>query len=285
MPNGDLGTTPGRFPLVANVSLLFGELPLLDRMHAAAEAGFSAVEMWWPFDGPVPKADRVDELLTAIEASGIPLAGLNLWAGDMPAGERGVVSLPDSIDGFRANIEVVIDIARRTGCGLFNALYGQRRGPLEAYEQDELAIRNLAYATMQLDAVGGTVMLEPLSRGLNGAYPIETVSDALTVIRRVREATGLSNIGLLFDTFHLTNNGENLVAAIERWGLEIAHVQLADAPGRGHPGSGGIDFPAIMEALESSHYRGAIAAEYVPDGPTLGTLDWMRDLPNLRESN
>jgi hydroxypyruvate isomerase len=133
-----------------------------------------------------------------------------------------------------------------------------------------------------LERVGGTVLVEPLSLGLNGDYPLVTVADALGVIRNVREATGLDNIALLFDTFHLANNGEELVSAVHRAGEYIGHVQFADTPGRGEPGTGTIDFPSVLEALQTVGYAKSVACEYIPSTATVATLSWIEAMPQLR---
>ena len=268
-----------RFELVANVSLLFGELPMLERFDAAAAAGFHRVEAWWPFARAVPDRAEVDAWVSALEGAGLELTGLNLFAGDMPAGERGLVSRPDRQAEFAANLDVVADIAERTGCRAFNALYGQRVASLE--HQDVTAIENLALAVRRLSPLGGTILLEPLSRGLNGAYPIETAAEAIAVLDRLRDVVGADGAALLFDTFHLTNNGEDLVAVIRRYADRIGHVQLADAPGRGEPGSGTVDFAAVLAALADVGYDGLVAAEYKPTTATVETLGWIDGLPEL----
>jgi hydroxypyruvate isomerase len=142
-------------------------------------------------------------------------------------------------------------------------------------------VENLVFATSELAGVGGTVLVEPLSRGLNGAYPLETAEQAVRVVQRVREITATDNIGLLFDTFHLANNGEDLVAVIQRYGQLIAHVQLADAPGRGAPGTGTVDFDRVLMALANAGYDQLIACEYVPGGETTASLDWISAMPSL----
>jgi hydroxypyruvate isomerase len=274
--------TDSDFELAANVSLLFPEVPFFDRFAAAAKAGFRSAESWWQFDGPVPSESDLDEFLIAIDASGLSLSGMNLWAGDMPGGERGVVSHPARTRDFEANLEVVVEIALATGCRLFNALYGQRVAGETPESQDQTAVANLGTAVRMLERVGGTVLVEPLSLGLNGDYPLVTVADALGVIRNVREATGLDNIALLFDTFHLANNGEELVSAVHRAGEYIGHVQFADTPGRGEPGTGTIDFPSVLEALQAVGYAKSVACEYIPSTATVATLSWIEAMPQLR---
>jgi hydroxypyruvate isomerase len=269
------------YALAANVSLLFTEISLLKRFAAASDAGFGSVEAWWPFDVAQPSAADVDRLVDAIAESGSTLTGLNFFAGDMPGGERGIVCRPDRQDEFTANLDVVMDIAIRTGCRSFNALYGQRQPGMASGEQDSVALRNLSNAVRRLSEIGGTVLIEPLSRGLNGAYPIETTAQAATLIERVHTETGLGNIALLFDTFHLANNGEDLSAIVAGYSHLIGHVQVADTPGRGEPGTGRIDFATVIGQLQEADYRGLIACEYVPTVPTLESLSWVADIPTV----
>jgi hydroxypyruvate isomerase len=273
-----------RYELSANVSLMFKEVPLLERFAAAAHAGFRSVEMWWPFESASPSDGEVDELIVAIEKAEVRLTGLNFFAGNMTAGERGIVSRLDRRAEFATNVDVVARIAKRTGCSGFNALYGQRQPGVSESEEQALAVDNLILATQRLEPLGGTILIEPLSRGLNGAYPIESASDAAVVIAAVREGSGSDNIALLFDTFHLANNDEDLVAVIREHHDLIGHVQLADAPGRGEPGTGSINFAAVFEALVERKYRGLIACEYAPTVPTEESLGWVAEFPMLHLS-
>ena len=270
------------YEFAANVSLLFPQYPLLERFAAAARAGFQSVECWWPFGSTAtPSNDEVEKLLEAIEASGLPQSGMNLFAGDMPKGERGVVSRPDRVEEFTIALEVAERVARRTGCRGFNALYGQRIAGWSDAELDGLAVENLSLAARRLGELGGTVLIEPLAAGQNGAYPITTAARAVEIVERVRDATHLPNVGVLFDTFHLASNGENLSGVISQYGELIAHVQLADAPGRGQPGTGTIDFAGVIGALWDGGYRGVIAAEYAPTVDTVASLNWVATTPHL----
>ncbi|OLT34349.1 hydroxypyruvate isomerase [Actinomadura sp. CNU-125] len=259
-----------------NCSILFTELPPLERPAAARAAGFDAVEFWWPWPGePVPSAADVDAFCTAIEDAGVRLVALNFYAGDMPAGERGVLSQPARTGEFRASVAVLARIAGRTGVRSFNALYGQRLDGVAPAAQDRAATGNLVFAARAVGALGGTVLIEPLARGRNGAYPLETAADAMAVVRRVR-AAGAPNVRLLFDVFHLTVNGDDPAAVAREHAADIGHVQIADAPGRGRPGTGKIDFAALFGVLDEIGYDGRIALEYVPDGPSEQEFGWLR---------
>lgn len=273
-----MGPTSYGFRFAVNLSILFTELPLLDRPAAARAAGFDAAEAWWPFPDPVPSRAEVDAFVDALEDAGLALIGLNFYAGDMPGGERGVASWPDRTDDFRASVPVLTDIARRTGCRAFNLLYGQRRDDVDAGVADDTAAANLAFAANEVAELGGTILVEPLTDGENGAYPLLTSADVLGVIDRVRAAHGLPNLRLLLDTYHLTNNGDDLLAVIAAHADRIGHVQLADAPGRGQPGTGEIDFAAVYAALRDQGYTGYAAAEYKPVGPSADSFEWLREM-------
>lgn len=264
---------------VANISLLFKEAPYLERFALAHRAGFRSVESWWPFpETATPSAGEVDALVGAIEAAGVRLTGLNLFAGNMPGGERGILNRPDRLDEFAANLEVVADIAERTGCRGFNALYGQRVEGMP--DQDAVAIDNLALAAQRFESFGGVLFVEALARGLNGAYPIETAAQALDVVDAARDAAGNEQVAFLFDTFHLASNGEDLESVIAEAGARIGHVQLADAPGRGEPGTGSIDFAAVFTALDRAGYTGLVSLEYAPTGDET-SLAWIESYPQL----
>jgi hydroxypyruvate isomerase len=219
-----------------NCSILFTELPLLQRPAAAKAAGFDAVEFWWPFAVAVPSDKEVDQFVTAVQDAGVALVGLNFVAGDMPGGDRGLVSWPARSAEFRDNIPVVAAIGERLGCTAFNALYGNRVDGASAAEQDDLAAENLALAAR---GVTGTVLVEPVSG--SPRYPLLTAADVAAVIGRVSANGGPSNIGMLADLYHLAVNGDDVDKAIAAYTGRpggIAHVQIADAPGRGAPGTG-----------------------------------------------
>jgi len=260
-------------PYAVNLSILFTELPLLDRPAAAAAAGFDAVEFWWPFATATPADDEVAAFVTAVEQAGVRLIGLNLFAGNMPAGERGLVSWPGREQEFADSVAVAVAIGRRLGCKVFNALYGNRLEGQEPGTQDEVAIRNLALAARSIGEIGGTVLLEPVS-GI-AAYPLKTAEDVAGVLDRVREAQGATNIGLLADLYHLTVNGDDLDKVIDAYADRIAHVQIADAPGRHEPGTGDIDIFGYVDKIGATGYRGYVAAEYAPSGASADSFAWL----------
>ena len=265
-------TSPS-LPYLANCSMLFTEVPLLERPAAAKAAGFGTVEFWWPWpDQPVPGDAEVDAFVTAVQDAGVQLAGLNFFAGDLAGPDCGVLSIPSRSQQFRDNVEVTLGIGERLGTRAFNALYGNRVDGVTPEEQDDLGTENLAYAAKAADRLGATVLVEPVSGPK--PYPLRTADDAVGVVDRVR-ATGAANVGFLCDLFHLANNGDDVDAAIARYGHRVAHVQIADAPGRGEPGSGGLPLDRWLDALEQSGYTGYVGLEYKPTTTTDESLAWL----------
>ncbi|MFE2180071.1 hydroxypyruvate isomerase family protein [Streptomyces sp. NPDC059455] len=262
-----------RLPHTVNLSILFTELPLLERPAAAKAAGFDAVEFWWPYATAVPTDAEVDAFVRAVRAAGVRLTGLNFFAGDMPGGDRGVVSWPGRAAEFRDNIDVTVAIGEQLGCRSFNALYGNRVDGAAPAEQDDLAVENLALAAKAAERVGGTILLEPVSGA--PAYPLLTAADAIAVIDRVAVESGSRNLRLLADLYHLSVNGDDVAGVITTHADRIGHVQIADAPGRGAPGTGRLDLDGPLLRLEAAGYAGWVGLEYKPEGPSADSFDWL----------
>jgi hydroxypyruvate isomerase len=260
---------------LVNCSILFPELPLLERPAAAREAGFEAIEFWWPFDRPVPPNAEVAEFVAAVRDSGVRLVGLNFAAGDMAAGDRGLVSWPGRSEEFRAAVEVAVSIGRQLDVRVFNALYGNRLDGVDPAEQDAVAVGNLGYASAAAARIGASVLLEPVS-GVD-RYPLKTAADALAVIDEVRAVHRAGNLRLLCDVYHLSVNGDDVDAVIAGHLADIGHVQIADAPGRHQPGTGTLPIRGWLDALTARGYDGWFGLEYAPDGPTASTFGWLPD--------
>ncbi|MGB3829184.1 MAG: TIM barrel protein [Ornithinimicrobium sp.] len=260
-------------PYTVNCSIMFTELPLLERPAAVKAAGFDAVEFWWPFSTAVPEDADVDAFVSAVKDAGVQLSGLNFFAGDMPGGDRGLVSWPERRAEFVDNIDVTVGIGERLGCRAFNALYGNRVEGVDAQEQDEVGTENLVRAAGAVAGIGGTVLIEPVSGAAQ--YPLLTAADALRVIDRAQEAGAGDNLGLLADLYHLAVNGDDVDAVIAEHIERIAHVQIADAPGRGEPGTGDLPLLAQLSALQQGGYDGWVGMEYKPTKATDQTFGWL----------
>ncbi|MGP3982194.1 TIM barrel protein [Streptomyces sp. KR80] len=268
-----MGLSDQRFDV--NLSILFTELPLLERPAAAAAAGFTAVELWWPWiDLPTPEQAELAALRDALNDAGTQLVGLNFYAGQLPGPDRGALSLPGAeSDRFRANIDVAADFAQSVGCTALNALYGNRVEGVDPQVQDSLALENLVSAARAADRVGAVLLIEALNQPESPLYPLVSAPAAVEVVDKVNAATGLGNAKFLMDLYHLSMNGEDLHEVIDRYTGKTGHVQIADNPGRGAPGSGDLDFDDLLGRLKKAGYDGWIGLEY--KASTQGAFDWL----------
>ncbi|NEA67334.1 TIM barrel protein [Streptomyces sp. SID12488] len=271
-----MGCTEQRFNV--NLSILFTELPLLERPAAARAAGFTAVELWWPWlDSPTPAQSELDSLRAAIEDAGVRLTGLNFYAGQLPGPDRGALSVPgEASERFRANIAVAAGLAESLGCGALNALYGNRIEGVDPAEQDALALENLVLAAHAANRIGAILLVEALNRVESPRYPLVSAPAAMEVVDRVNAATGLDNARFLMDLYHLSMNGEDLPSVIDRFAAKTGHVQIADNPGRGAPGTGTLPLADHLDQLRKAGYEGWVGLEYKPgDRPSAEAFDWL----------
>ncbi len=251
----------------ANVSLLFAEHPFLQRFARAREAGFRCVELHWHRD--------VDPcgVRAAVLDAGLEVALINFDGGDVAAGDRGVLADPARCHEFLANVPVALELAAAVGCRRLNALVGKRVEGFTHEQQLALARTNIRLAADAAAACGARVLIEALNVHDNGPCLISTTAAASELARAVQ----LPNVGLQFDAYHMTRMGEDLGQTLSRYGSQIEHVQLADAPGRGEPGTGTIDFDRLLDQLERIRYEGWVGLEYVPSGgDTSASLDAAR---------
>jgi hydroxypyruvate isomerase len=261
-----------------NLSILFAELPPLERPAAAAAAGFTAVELWWPWiETPTPPQAELDALKKALDDAGTQLVGLNFYAGRLPGPDRGALSVPgDESDRFRANIDVAADFAASVGCTALNALYGNRVEGADPQVQDALALENLVLAARAADRVGAILLVETLNKPESPLYPLVSAPAAIEVIDKVNAATGLGNAKFLLDVYHLSMNGEDVSQVIAAYADRTGHVQIADNPGRGAPGTGSLPLEQLLDELKKAGYEGRVGLEYkAGDRPSAESFDWL----------
>ncbi len=242
----------------ANVSILFKEVPFLDRFGRARETGFSAVEFWWPSEEDPGGVEK------AIKDADLEVALFNFDAGDMPAGDRGLAADPERQRQFRENVPVALELARSLGCERMNALVGHETPGMDRDEQLALARENVRFAAAEAEAAGVTVMVEAVNTFENGPYLLYTTEQAVGFVTDV----GRENVKVQHDFYHMQRMEGNLVANLrEHIGL-IGHVQIADSPGRGEPGTGEIHYPYVLGELERLGYEGYVGLEYNPTTET-----------------
>ncbi|MEV4611195.1 TIM barrel protein [Kitasatospora sp. NPDC049258] len=269
-------TAAAKHSYTVNLSILFGELPLLERPAAAAAAGFTAAELWWPFGAEhSPAQAELDGLRKAFTDAGVQLTGLN-FLDDLTKGARGTVSVPAEQERFRANVPVTVALAESLGTKALNALYGNRVEGATAAEQDELALEHLVLAARAAHSIGAILLVEALNRPESPDYPLVSAAAAVEVVDKVNAATGLGNAKFLCDLYHLARNGEDLAAVIDRYADRIGHVQIADTPARNEPGTGELDFEDLFARLTAAGYTGRIGLEYRPaNGVSADSFEWL----------
>jgi hydroxypyruvate isomerase len=243
-----------------NCSILFTELPLAARPAAAREAGFRGVEFWWPWEAMVPSDREADAFVAAVADAGVELVSLNFHAGDLAAGERGIVSHPGRVAEFRENVAACVQIAARAGCRRLNAVYGRRVPRTDAGEQDAVAVENLAFAAEVAGRAGICVLVEAINSVDVPGFPVDGSAKAVAVIDKV----GMPNVGFLADLYHLAKMGEDVADVLDRYRDVIWHVQVADPPGRGAPGTGTLDLDPLLRQLAGQGYDGWVGLEYLP---------------------
>jgi hydroxypyruvate isomerase len=249
----------------ANVSILFREAPFLERFAHAARAGFAGVEFWWP-------GERLDDVVSAIADAGLEVALFNFDAGEMPAGDRGLLSDPDRARRFRDNVPVALELAERIGCRRLNALVGLERSPGERESQLRLAAENVAWAADQAAPLGAEILIEAVNTFENGPYLLPTTRQAARFVAAVDRP----NVRVQYDAYHMQRMEGNLVATLTEFAPQIAHIQVADSPGRGEPGTGEINYPFVLDAIEALGYEGWIGLEYSPTTATTEeSLHWL----------
>jgi hydroxypyruvate isomerase len=250
----------------ANLSMLFTEIPFLQRFKAAADAGFKAVEFLFPYDF------SKEEVAAALKDNGLALALHNLPAGDWAAGERGIACHPDRVQDFRDGVEKAIDYARALNCPQVNCLSGIRPDDVSAEKARGVLIDNLRYAAEKLAAEKIGLLLEPVnSRDIPGFF-VDRPSFGFALL----DAAGTKNLKLQYDIYHAQVMEGDLANTMAREFALIGHIQLADNPGRNEPGTGEINYPFLFRRLDELGYSGWIGCEYKPKTTTLEGLSWVK---------
>lgn len=249
----------------ANLSMLYPELPFLDRFGAAAADGFTAVEYVGAYD------EEPTTLKRLLQRHGLAQALFNLPAGNWAAGERGIACHPDRGEEFRQSVEKAIGYASATGCTQVNCLAGIAPEGIDRTELESVLIDNLRYAAPLFAASGIKLLLEPINRRDIPGFLINSTDD----YERIAAAVGHQNLYLQYDIYHMQIVQGDLLPTFLRLQSRIAHVQIADHPGRHEPGSGEINYPNIFRALDEAGYSGWVGAEYRPKAGTREGLGWL----------
>jgi hydroxypyruvate isomerase len=250
----------------ANLSMLFTEVPFLDRFIRARRAGFEAVEFLFPYDY------SVRHLRERLDDAGLQLVLHNLPAGDWEAGERGIACHPDRVDEFRSGVGRAIDYATALGVPRLNCLVGKTPAGVHEDVIRRTVVANLRFAAAELKAAGLTLLIEPINTFDIPGFWLHRTAQALALMDEV----DTPNLLLQYDAYHLQRMEGELVATITRHLHRIGHVQIADNPGRHEPGTGEIHHPFLFEQLDRLGYSGWVGCEYKPATTTEMGLGWFR---------
>jgi len=250
----------------ANLSLLFTEVEFADRFAAAANAGFKGVEYLFPYAYPK------DALAEALERNGLVQVLHNVPAGDWAKGERGIGCHPDRVGEFRDGVGRAIEYATALGCRQLNCLAGIVPQGVSAEKARETFVANLRFAAAKMKAAGIRCLTEPVnSRDIPGFF-LDRTRQALDIIRDA----GADNLRVQYDIYHMQVMEGDLARTIEANLASIAHMQLADNPGRHEPGTGEINYPFLFDWIDRIGYTGWIGCEYNPQAGTAAGLGWIK---------
>lgn len=250
----------------ANLSMLFTELPFMQRFEAAARAGFEAVEYLFPY--PFDK----QELAAALRANGLKQILHNLPAGDWDAGERGIACHPERVQEFRDGVARAIEYAGALDCPQLNCLVGKLPAGVAPDEARRTVVENLRFAASALEGAGIGLLLEPVNGFDIPGFFVTRTDQALAIIDEV----GSANLRLQYDIYHAQRMEGELGNTLTKHIARIGHIQLADNPGRGEPGTGEIHYPWLLRHIDALGYAGWIGCEYKPRGTTEEGLDWVQ---------
>jgi hydroxypyruvate isomerase len=252
----------------ANLTMLFNEVPFLDRFARAADAGFKAVEFLFPYEY------SVHEIKQRLDASGLNLVLHNLPAGDWEAGERGIACHPDRAAEFREGVATAITYAQALGVEQLNCLAGKAPAGVSDDLLHRALVENLRYAAAQLQKAGLKLLIEPVNTFDIPGFFLNRTAQAASILVE----TGAENAYLQYDIYHAQRMEGELAATVQKYLPRIAHIQCADNPGRNEPGSGEIHYPFLFAHLDRIGYRGWIGCEYKPASTTAAGLGWRQRL-------
>lgn len=253
--------------LAANLSLMFAEVPFMERFAAAARAGFRYVEYQFPY-----AFGSAAEVAQRARDAGVEVVLHNLPGGDAARGDRGIACQPARVSEFREGVERAIEYARAAGCPRLNALAGVAPADAAPELLFETLVENLRYAAGKLATAGLTLLTEPANRRTIPDFFLNTSRQGIEAI----DAAGSANLKLQYDIFHMQIVEGDLAKTIERLLPRIGHLQLADVPDRHEPGTGEINFDFLLAHIDRLGYPGWIGCEYLPKGDTVTGLAWAK---------
>ena len=252
----------------ANLTMLFNEVPFMERFEAAAKAGFKHVEFLFPY--AFPAAD----IKARLDDNGLTLVLHNLPAGDWDAGERGIACHPDRVEEFRSGVAKAIEYAKVLGVKQVNCLVGKVPAGADEKAVHQTMVENLRFAAGELKNAGLRLLIEPINTFDIPGFALNRTEQALALIDEV----GSDNLFVQYDIYHAQRMEGELGATLEKNLARIGHIHMADNPGRNEPGTGEINYPFLFKLIDRIGYTGTIGCEYKPAGTTEAGLGWREKL-------
>jgi hydroxypyruvate isomerase len=264
MPNASRENSMPKF--AANLTMLYQEYPLLERIERAARAGFEGVEILYPY------GEDVDAIVSTLDRNGVEIVLFNVPAGNVAAGDRGFANDPRRVDEYRASVELALTVQKKLPAPRFNSIVGRRLADVPIPEQFAAIEHNIAWAAAQMEQQGVTLCLEPLNAIDTPDFLIPTSTQMLALIDEI----GHPNLRLQYDFYHQQRMEGNLTAFFADHIGQIGHIQIADSPDRHEPGTGEIAYDYIFDRIDELGYDGWVALEYKPSTTTEASLGWLK---------
>ena len=250
----------------ANLTMLFTEVPFLDRFQLAAKAGFKAVEFLFPY------ACKAEDIKQKLDAHQLTLVLHNLPAGNWDAGDRGMACDPQRVDEFKAGVPLAIEYALALGVKQLNCLAGKTPAGVSDSALRSTLVSNLKFAAAAFQNQGLRLLIEPINHFDIPGFYLNRTAQAVELL----DAVGAANAFVQYDIYHAQRMEGELAATVEKYLPRIGHIQLADNPGRHEPGTGEINYPFLFAHLDRIGYAGWIGCEYKPATTTEAGLHWMK---------
>jgi len=254
--------------IAANLTMLFTDVPFLNRFAAAKQAGFKYVEFLFPYDHP---AEKVKEML---DKHGLKVVLFNLPSGNWAGGDRGIGASPNRVEEFRAGVKTAVSYAKVLGVPRMNCLAGKLVAGFSREDHKKTMVENVKFAADALKEIGIHLIIEHINPYDIPGFFLNRVQEVLDVIAEA----GRPNLFVQYDIYHAARTEGNLAQILREHLAKIDHIQVADNPGRHQPGTGEINYPFLFAEMDKLGYKGYVGLEYVPSPDTLKSLGWIKEM-------
>lgn len=251
----------------ANLTMLFSDMPFLERFAAARLAGFTAVEYLFPYDYPT------EQIKKQLSTNGLKQVLFNLPCGNWGAGERGIAASPDRVEEFRAGVSQALAYAQVLGEPRLNCLSGKKVPGYSDEEHWNTLVSNVRFASEALQDAKLMLTVEAINHFDIPGFFLNRTEQVAQLIEEVK----MPNVFIQYDVYHAQREEGELTATLRQYHKIIGHIQIADNPGRHQPGTGEINYPFLFNEIDRLGYGGFIGLEYVPEPDTMTSLAWVKD--------